>query len=114
MLWATKGAHRMPWQEQNRVSLRAEVVAHVARGAGRLRPDRQAVVGAGVRTALYLVTVTANRTTPGVAAHYAALTRTKPAKVALVACARKLLTVLNAMLRDGVPWSATRLGATSA
>jgi len=28
----------------------------------------------------------------------------KPAKVALVACMRKLLTILNAMLRDGTPW----------
>ena len=29
----------------------------------------------------------------------------KPAKVALVACMRKLLTVLNAMLRDGRNWA---------
>jgi transposase len=28
----------------------------------------------------------------------------KPPKVALVACIRKLLTVLNAMVRDGRPW----------
>ncbi|MBL8894680.1 MAG: IS110 family transposase, partial [Rhizobiales bacterium] len=30
----------------------------------------------------------------------------KPAKVAIVACMRKLLTILNAMLRDQKPWKA--------
>ncbi|HEV3020701.1 MAG TPA: IS110 family transposase, partial [Burkholderiaceae bacterium] len=29
-----------------------------------------------------------------------------PAKVALIACLRKLLTVLNAMVRDGTTWDA--------
>jgi transposase len=28
----------------------------------------------------------------------------KPAKVALVACMRKLLTILNAIVRSGEPW----------
>ncbi|MDR6676678.1 transposase [Pseudomonas psychrotolerans] len=32
------------------------------------------------------------------------LQRGKPAKVALIACLRVLLTRLNAMLRDGTPW----------
>ena len=31
----------------------------------------------------------------------------KKPKVALTACMRKLLTILNAMLRDGMPWSPT-------
>ena len=30
----------------------------------------------------------------------------KPTKVALVACMHKLLTIANAILRDGVPWRA--------
>ncbi len=33
----------------------------------------------------------------------------KPKKVALIACARKLLTILNAMLRDRTGWSAPAL-----
>ena len=32
----------------------------------------------------------------------------KPAKVALTACMRKLLTILNAMARSGTPWHPTR------
>ncbi|MFA7431165.1 MAG: IS110 family transposase, partial [Rhodospirillaceae bacterium] len=28
----------------------------------------------------------------------------KPHKVALIACIRKMLTILNAMLRDGTKW----------
>ena len=34
------------------------------------------------------------------------LARHKPRKVALVACAHKLLRILNAMLRDGTLWDA--------
>jgi transposase len=33
----------------------------------------------------------------------------KPAKVALTACMRKLLIILNAMLRTGTPWTPTRM-----
>jgi transposase len=32
----------------------------------------------------------------------------KPAKVALTACMRKLLTILNAIARDGMPWQPAR------
>ena len=35
------------------------------------------------------------------------LARNKPKKVALIACVRKLITILNAMLRDGTYWSET-------
>jgi transposase len=33
----------------------------------------------------------------------------KPKKVALVACMRKLLSILNALMRDRVPWHPTHL-----
>jgi transposase len=36
----------------------------------------------------------------------------KPKKVALIAVARKLLTILNAIVRDGTPWKGT-VGAVS-
>ncbi len=35
----------------------------------------------------------------------------KPGKVALVACMRKILIILNAMVRDGKPWSPASVGA---
>ena len=36
----------------------------------------------------------------------------KPKKVAIIAVARKLLTILNAIVRDGTPWKGT-VGAVS-
>lgn len=59
-----------------------------------------------VRTALYLPTLAAKRHNPIIRAFYERLiAKGKPVKVALIACQRKLLTMLNAMLRDGTLWS---------
>jgi len=58
-----------------------------------------------VRAALYMPTVTATRCNPVLRAHYLHLAGSgKPPKVALTACMRKLLTILNAIVRDGRPW----------
>ena len=62
---------------------------------------------APVRTALFMGTLVASR-------HNAALktfrdrliAAGKPKLVALIATARKLITILNAILRDGTPWQA--------
>lgn len=60
---------------------------------------------ASVRTALYMATLSAIRCNPLIRDHYAQLKdRGKPSKVALVACMRKLLTILNAMIRDNKRW----------
>jgi transposase len=61
---------------------------------------------ASVRTALYMACVSSLRCNPLIQDLYARLTTVgrKPPKVALVACMRKLLTVLNAMVRDNRPW----------
>ncbi len=57
---------------------------------------------AEVRRALYLAAFVASRCDPRVKAFRARLATTgKPLKVAIVACARKLLTILDAMLRAG-------------
>jgi transposase len=68
----------------------------------------QAAIGGGrrpVRCALYLAAVTAVRCNPVLRAFYQRLlAQHKPRKLALVAAARKLLGILNAMLRDGVSW----------
>jgi transposase len=60
---------------------------------------------AGVRRVLYMAAVTAIRHNPVIAAVYQRLTAAgKPFKVAIVACMRKLLTTLNAMLKNGQSW----------
>jgi len=60
---------------------------------------------AAVRSVLYMATVVAATHNPVIAATYKRLRdRGKLVKVALVACMRKLLTMLNAMVRDGRPW----------
>ena len=59
-----------------------------------------------VRTALYMATTTAIRYNPVIRAFYERLkARGKPHKVAMVACMRKLLTILNAMVRQSTPWA---------
>jgi transposase len=61
---------------------------------------------ARVRTALYMATLVASRFNPTIAAFYARLCAAgKPKKVALTACMHKLLTILNAIVRRGTPWS---------
>lgn len=60
---------------------------------------------AAVRTALYMAAVSAFRCNPPLKAHYERLVEQgKPKKLALIAIARKLLTFLNAILRDGTEW----------
>ena len=72
---------------------------------------------AQVRSALYMATLSAMRYNPTIAAHYRRLLAAgKPKKVAMVACMRKLLVILNAMLRDNAQWDPARhlVTATSA
>jgi transposase len=60
---------------------------------------------APVRTALYMAALVATRYNPVIKAFYQRLLAVgKPKKVALVACMRKLLTMLNQMLRTGQHW----------
>lgn len=60
---------------------------------------------ARVRATLYMAALAACRHNPAVRAFYERLVEAgKPKKVALVACMRKLLTILNAVMRDRVPW----------
>ena len=52
-----------------------------------------------------MATLTAIRRNPTIGALYRRLIQAgKPAKLAIVACMRKLLTILNAILRDQTPW----------
>ena len=60
------------------------------------------------RAALYMATLVASRHDPVTAAFHKRLrdNKKKP-KVAIVACMRKMLTMLNAMMRDGSEWKGT-------
>lgn len=59
-----------------------------------------------VRTMLYMAATTAVRSNPVIRAFYERLkARGKPHKVAMVACMRKMLTILNAMVRQSTPWT---------
>lgn len=63
---------------------------------------------AQVRRVLYMAAVAATRCNPVIRAYYQHLrAKGKPAKVALTACMRKLLVIMNAMLKHGSSWSPT-------
>lgn len=81
-------------------------VAPLNRDSGHFRGRRTTWGGrATVRKALYMATLTAIRRNPIIRHHYQHLqTAGKQKKVALVACMRKLLCMLNAMLRDQKSW----------
>jgi len=74
--------------------------------SGTLRGRRMIAGGRRpVRNVLYMATLTAVRYNPVLGAAYRTLVaRGKPAKVALVACMRRLLLILNTIARTGQPW----------
>jgi transposase len=81
-------------------------VAPLNRDSGAFR-GRRAVWGgrATVRAALYMGALVATRHNPQIKEFYERLLSAgKPRKVALVACMRKLLIILNAMLKNRTPW----------
>jgi len=84
-------------------------VAPLARDSGTWRGKRTCWGGrADVRTVLYMAALSAVRHDPAIRAFYQRLKAAgKPPKVALVACMRKLLSIINAILKSGVAWSAT-------
>jgi transposase len=83
-------------------------VAPLNRDSGTLRGKRSVWGGrATVRAALYMATLVATRHNPVIRALYARLLAAgKLKKVALTACMRKLLTLLNAMVKHQTRWTA--------
>jgi transposase len=83
-------------------------VAPVTRQSGQWRGHEMIFGGrAPVRAVLYMAALSAVRHNPPLRAFYRRLReRGKPSKVALTAVMRKLLTILNAMLKHNSPWSA--------
>jgi transposase len=82
-------------------------VAPLSRDSGKWRGQRICWGGrAKVRAALYMPTLVAVRHNPVLQSFYARLLEAgKPKKVALTACMRKLLTMLNAILKHQSPWN---------
>lgn len=81
-------------------------VAPFNRDSGAFRGQRAIWGGrASLRSALYMAALTATRHNPVIRAFYQRLRAAgKRTKVALVACMRKLLTILNAMLKYKTHW----------
>jgi len=83
-------------------------VAPMAAESGQWRGRRRIRGGrAAVRHVLYMAALTASRCHPVLKSYYQQLrARGKPTKVALVACMRRLLVLLNSILKTGTPWRA--------
>jgi transposase len=81
-------------------------VAPFTRQSGRWKG--KSMIGGGrpaARTALFMAALSATRCNPVLRAFYQHLLAAgKPKMVAIIAVARKILTILNAMLRDNKPW----------
>jgi transposase len=82
-------------------------VAPYAHESGKFAGRRMIWGGrAGVRTVLYMAMLSASRCNPVLAPFYRRLVaRGKSKKLAYIACARKLLVMLNAMFRDHTTWN---------
>jgi transposase len=98
----------------NRRAIAALVgVAPFNRDSGAFRGRRVIWGGrAHVRHVLYMAAIAAVRSNPVIKPFYERLiARGKPHKVAMVACMRKMLTILNAMMRSNTPWTPSWQGA---
>ena len=82
-------------------------VAPINRDSGKLRGRRRIQGGrASVRTILYMATLSAIQCNPVIKAFYRKLqAQGKHNKVAITACMRKFITMLNAMVRDQCEWA---------
>jgi len=83
-------------------------VAPFNRDSGSFRGKRCVWGGRGhLRSALYMATLAATRSNPVIRTFYHRLCEAgKPPKVALTACMRKQLTILNAIMKSQTPWRA--------
>lgn len=81
-------------------------VAPINRDSGQMHGKRTIAGGrTDVRNALYMATLSATRWNPVISKHYQSLVgRGLPKKVALVACMRRLLGILNAIMRTKTQW----------
>jgi transposase len=85
-------------------------VAPMNRESGRYKGVRKIQGGRHqVRTVLYMAMMSAIQSNPVFKETYQRLVAAgKPKKVAIIACIRKMVVILNSMLRDGVMWDASK------
>lgn len=85
-------------------------VAPMNRDSGRFKGQRKIQGGRHqVRTVLYMAMMSAMQSNPVFKETYQRLVAAgKPKKVAIIACVRKMVVILNSMLRDGVMWEAPK------
>jgi transposase len=85
-------------------------VAPLADDSGKRKGPRRTWGGRGeVRAVVYMATMSAINYNPVIKVFHSRLIAAgKPKKVAIVACMRKLLTILNAVLRDQAAWDAAK------
>ena len=101
--------HELPeWGQLNRKEIARLVgVAPTNRDSGTMRGKR--TIGGGrveIRNALFMPIIVAKRYNPKIKAFYDRLIeKGKPKMVALIAAMRKLLTILNVMIREGKKWN---------
>jgi transposase len=76
------------------------------RDSGQKRGKRRIFGGRkGIRRVLYMACLSASRCNPVIRSLFQRLMeKGKPFKVAITACMRKMLTIMNAMIRDQVSW----------
>ena len=86
-------------------------VAPMNRESGRYKGHRKIQCGRPqVRTVLYMAMMSAMQSNPVFKVTYQRLLAAgKPKKVAIIACIRKMIVILNSMLRDGVMWEAPKV-----
>ena len=84
-------------------------LAPFARDSGVFQGSRMISGGRPpIRRVLYMATLAAIKRNPAIrASHHRLVAAGRPGKVAITAAMRKLLTILNAMLRDRRPWQPT-------
>ncbi len=86
-------------------------VAPMNRESGRFKGHRKIQGGRPqVRTVLYMAMMSAMQANPVFKSTYQRLLAAgKPKKVAIIACIRKMIVILNSMLRDGALWEAPKV-----
>ena len=86
-------------------------VAPINRESGRFKDLRKIQGGRHqIRTVLYMAMMSAIQSNPVFKSQYEKLVAAgKPKKVALIAYVRKMIVILNSMLRDGVMWEAPKV-----
>lgn len=90
-------------------------VAPMNHDSGRFHGQRRIRGGRpSVRQALYMAALAGIRWNPAIRTFHRRLRDAgKPPKIAITACARKLATILNAIVREQIPWSSTTIAAAA-